>query len=371
MYLLFETGQLEEARFVAELRSIGCEVHDVNENGEQFAVEAFGGHFSGHMDGCALGVPEAPKTWHVLEFKTHNAKSFAKLKKEGVEKAKPQHYAQMQAYMGLTNMTRALYIAKDKNDDSLYSERVRFDKDYFAQLMDRARRIIFDTSIPDRISEREDYYECGWCAAHQLCWGCPGPALPVASINCRQCCHATPETDGIAAWSCAKHGRGLSAEDQGKACGDHLCLPGLIVCHEPSDASDCWIEFRDDSGKTWLHGAREGGFSTKELMQLPFDQLLNPLVTAAKHELSAVAIGCSDDILSRYDDDLCHIAWTGKKEDFLKEWKNLYADTYDHSRAIQTCCNLDYIAAEFPNAIVVVEWRNKVNTMEIRELIPF
>ncbi|KKK61528.1 hypothetical protein LCGC14_3013440, partial [marine sediment metagenome] len=96
MYRLFETGDREEGRMAANLRSIGCEVHDHDDVGKQFEVSALGGHFSGHMDGCALGIPEAPKTWHVLEFKTHNAKSFKKLEKEGVQKSKPQHFSQMQ-----------------------------------------------------------------------------------------------------------------------------------------------------------------------------------------------------------------------------------------------------------------------------------
>ncbi len=84
MYRLFETGDLEEARFVKELKAIGCTVHDVDpQTGQQFEVIALGGHFRGHMDGCALGIPEAPKTWHVLEFKTHNAKSFDEAEKRG------------------------------------------------------------------------------------------------------------------------------------------------------------------------------------------------------------------------------------------------------------------------------------------------
>ena len=92
IYRLFETGDLAEIRFTKELRAIGCTVHDVDPNtGEQFEINDFGGHFSGHMDGCALGIPDAPKTWHVLEFKTHNAKSFAKLVKEGVKASKPVH----------------------------------------------------------------------------------------------------------------------------------------------------------------------------------------------------------------------------------------------------------------------------------------
>ncbi len=111
MYRLFETGDREEERMAANLRSIGCEVHEFEPPPEnfpagypesftweekQFEVSALGGHFSGHMDGCALGIPEAPKTWHVLEFKTHNARSFKKLEKDGVLKSKPQHFSQMQ-----------------------------------------------------------------------------------------------------------------------------------------------------------------------------------------------------------------------------------------------------------------------------------
>jgi len=169
MYRLFETGDAEESRLIKDLRDIGCEVHDVDENGKQFSVLALDGKLSGHMDGCALGIPEAPKTWHVLEFKTHNAKSFAKLQKDGAKQSKPQHYSQMMLYMGLSGMTRALYLAKNKDTDELYSERVRFNQEEFDALMNRAWHVINDEEPPCRISERKDYFECSWCAAKELC----------------------------------------------------------------------------------------------------------------------------------------------------------------------------------------------------------
>lgn len=78
---LFETGQLEEDRMVRNLRATGATVLEVDpDTGRQFRVEAHGGHFGGSLDGVALGLLEAPKTWHVLEFKTHSAKSFADLR---------------------------------------------------------------------------------------------------------------------------------------------------------------------------------------------------------------------------------------------------------------------------------------------------
>jgi hypothetical protein len=51
----------------------------------------------------------------VVEFKTHSAKSFRKLVQRGVAEAKPQHWAQMQVYMQLTGLTRALYVAVCKD----------------------------------------------------------------------------------------------------------------------------------------------------------------------------------------------------------------------------------------------------------------
>jgi hypothetical protein len=87
---LFETGNLAEARFVADLRRIGVTVLEVDPaTGRQWRLRDASGHFGGSMDAVALGLLEAPKTWHVVEFKTHSAKSFAKLAAEGVEKAKP------------------------------------------------------------------------------------------------------------------------------------------------------------------------------------------------------------------------------------------------------------------------------------------
>ena len=134
VYRLFETGDLAESRFVKELRAIDCEVHEVDEHGNQFAVYAHGGHFSGHMDSAILGIPGAEKTWHVGEFKTHSKKNFTKLKC-GVKNAFPKHYAQMQAYMHKTGMKRALYLAVNKDTDELYAERIHYDKEFSEGLM--------------------------------------------------------------------------------------------------------------------------------------------------------------------------------------------------------------------------------------------
>jgi hypothetical protein len=71
------------ARLVADLRAAGVQVLDKDpETGRQWSVSAVRGHFGGSMDATAIGVLEAPKTWHLVEFKTHGNKSFGELKKK-------------------------------------------------------------------------------------------------------------------------------------------------------------------------------------------------------------------------------------------------------------------------------------------------
>ena len=136
---LFETGQREEARLVQNLRRIGATVLEVDpETGRQFRVQAHGGHFGGSLDGVAINLPEAPKTWHVLEFKTHSAKSFNDLVAKRVRDSKPQHFAQMQIYLHLTGITRAMYLAVCKDTDDLYVERIAADPVFAQGLLDKA-----------------------------------------------------------------------------------------------------------------------------------------------------------------------------------------------------------------------------------------
>lgn len=257
LYRLFETGHLEEIRMVRELRAIGCDVHETGEDGEQFGVSAIGGHFSGHMDGVALGIPEAPKTWHLLEFKTHNAKSFRSLQKSGVRGSKPEHWAQMQVYMGLGKLTRALYIARNKDNDELYAERIRYDAKEFERLMDKAQRIIEAAQPPERCADKAEDFRCRFCDHKALCWGEAEVAVPIQARNCRTCIHATPELAG--GWSCDKHKKTLTRAEEEAGCGYHLLIPGLISFADPVDSSATWIEYKNrHDGGHWKNGTAYG-----------------------------------------------------------------------------------------------------------------
>lgn len=247
MLRLFETGQLQEARLVADLRAIGVEVHEVDpETGRQFQVEEVGGHFGGSLDGAGHGFEESSQ-WHVLEFKTSNVKKFAELKKKGVEAAQPVHYAQMQTYMHLTGMRRAYYLSVCKDTDEIHGERVRYDAAFAKQMIERARSIITAPEPPARLSLDPDFFQCRWCDHRAICH-----EQRIPEVSCRTCAHATPEVDGERRWTCARWGKDLSLQEQKEGCDQHLFLPALI----PSPVADADEE---ENSISYDNGMKNGG----------------------------------------------------------------------------------------------------------------
>ena len=246
---LFETGQREEERLVRNLRATGATVLEVDPaTGRQFRVQFHGGHFGGSLDGIAIGLLEAPKTWHVLEFKTHSAKSFAQLAAKGVVASKPQHAAQMQIYMHLMGLTRAFYLAVCKDTDALYAERVEADPAEAGRLLAKASRIIDAARPPSRLSEDPAWFECRMCDHQSVCHD--GHR---AAVNCRTCLHSTAVEGG---WHCARHDRMLGSSEQRLGCDKHLFIPDLVA-GEVVDAGEDFVAYRMKDGSEWINDARD------------------------------------------------------------------------------------------------------------------
>ena len=219
---LFEHGYKEEDRIIENLRSVGITIYSRDpDSGEQlnFKEEEFG-HFSGSVDGIGVGFPEAPKSFHVLECKTSSKKLYDKLVKEGVEKAKYQHYCQMQVYMRWAKLDRAYYIVCCKDDDRLYGERVYFDKELADRLVEKARRVIYSDIPLERLGESETDFRCKFCDHADLCWH---KKLPL--VSCRTCAFSTPEVNGT--WTC-KGEKVLSEFEQKAGCENHIFIPGCV-----------------------------------------------------------------------------------------------------------------------------------------------
>lgn len=257
MLRLFETGQREEARVVDNLRAVGTTVHDVDPNtSDQFRFATHGGHFGGSLDGVVLGVLEAPKTWHLLEIKTHNARSFAEVKRHGVQHAKPLHFHQMHTYMGMADLTRALYFAVNKNTDEIYVERLRYVPAIHKVNLNKALRVIKAPEPLTKIANSAQTFACKRCDFREVCHGDTIPP-----VSCRTCVHSTPITDRDGGrWRCNRHDNDLSKEQQLRGCDEHLYIPALIPYAEPIDAGEDWVAYRVRGADRYFINCARSGF---------------------------------------------------------------------------------------------------------------
>lgn len=266
---LFARGEREEAWFIDDLRAAGFQVWSRDpDTGEQFRVQW--GHVGGSLDGKILGLLEAPKTVHVLECKTHNAKSFARLKEKGVKTAKREHYVQMQLYMlgshgsekltardgGSEKLDRAYYLAVCKDTDELYAERVKFDREFAEEALARAQQIVAMEGPPERMDQ--NFPPCVYVSADGTRWPCQffdlchGSVMPAKS--CRTCIESRPLPDGT--WKCEHLQIALDGEAQRVACPSHVTIPPVVnmeVVH--ADEATRRVVFQAMDGKQYEGGA--------------------------------------------------------------------------------------------------------------------
>lgn len=218
MVRLWNRGHLEEGRFIALMLTIGVQVYQQDAEGRQYRVSDLGGHFGGATDGILVGVPDLPFGVPALsEYKTHGEKSFAKLLEDGLRIAKPEHYRQMNIYMKRLGVFYGLYLAVNKNDDTLYGEIIQFDAQVDEEMMQRAKRIVFGELLPARLRNASPgLMQCKYLCDHtDVCFGTVKP-----DRNCRTCQHAFAMPDGT--WQCALRTLTLDKAAQVAGCGQYL-----------------------------------------------------------------------------------------------------------------------------------------------------
>lgn len=247
MLRLFETGHQQEARMIADLRRIGCEVLDCDpdDDTKQIGVSFAYGHAYGYLDCEILGLPDAPKTVHVGEMKSHNEKSFRDVVAKGVEKSKPLHYAQTMIYMHVRHRERGFYMAVNKNTDEEYGERIEYDFDKAVRLERKAERVVMASVPPAGISTDPEFFGCRFCDHAAVCHG---RAMP--ERNCRTCAHLTAADGGK--WVCEYRNEERDREQQEAGCGEHLWIPALVPGDQVDvDLAEGRITYALPDGRTW------------------------------------------------------------------------------------------------------------------------
>jgi hypothetical protein len=221
MIRLFGTGHWQESRIVEDLRRAGLEVWDKTEQGEQFEYtdDEQTGHFITKVDGVLKGYPGCVEKPHILEIKTHNKNSFFAVEKHGVQKSKPEHYAQVQTSMGLSGITRTIYVALCKDNEQLYIERIKEDKTEQKKLMQKVITLVNATLKPAGISDEPLTSKlCMFCDGKEVC---AGKVSPVRS--CRSCVNADAAILK-GEWVCRLTGQTLTKDAQRAGCAEYEVL---------------------------------------------------------------------------------------------------------------------------------------------------
>ncbi len=259
---LFRRGHREEETIVSDLRAIGV---DVTHTGSHQVRVDFGAHVSGSVDAIIdSGVPEAPKKKHIAEFKTHSLKSFNAVAAQGVEKSKPEHFIQMQTYMHGQKIDRALYVAVCKDDDRIYTERVRYDKEIAEKAIQRGKRIALADNMPAPVSSDPSWYQCKFCAAHSFCM----ETRLTQEVNCRTCAHSSPREDST--WHCARYETSdIPVEFQRSGCECHVLHPDLVPW-EMKCGPDKWTAVYVINGREVANGEGDARiYTSKEILANP------------------------------------------------------------------------------------------------------
>lgn len=256
---VFRRGHNEEPYIVSDLRAIGMDVR--NTTSHQSRVD-LGCHVSGSVDGIIeSGVPEAPKKRHVAEFKTASKKMFDALEKAGsVAIAKPEHFVQMQLYMHGLKIDRALYVAVCKDDDRMYTERVRYDAEVAEKYIRRGHYLATSDRMPPPISTDPSWYQCKFCDAHEFCH----ESKTTKHVNCRTCANSTAKTDST--WHCERWDDVIPVEAQRKGCDGHVLHPDLVPWQR-HDGPDEFTAVYQIDGVTVANGEPgDGVFASTELL---------------------------------------------------------------------------------------------------------
>lgn len=187
LYRIFTMGHMGEDLVVENLRLAGFTIvtHDKDDNQFGFAL-CFDdeGHpmYKGYGDGIIIDGPATighgdatiklnyPMLW---ENKMLNHKGFEAVKTEGVEKAKPVYYGQIQSYQNFLNLytNPALLTVCDRNTGHIYPEFVRFNQKHTQAIINRASKVI-EARGPlqlERAAKSWEKIPCKWCDYREHC----------------------------------------------------------------------------------------------------------------------------------------------------------------------------------------------------------
>lgn len=123
--------------------------------------------FKGHLDSVWVDKDGVAKA--ILEVKTAKDASFKIFVKKGVKLWNPQYYAQIQAYMGMSEIYSTYIVVLNKDNSDISDELVQFDPTFYVNLECKALTISQAVTIPPKVNGSPLWYQCKMCKFHKIC----------------------------------------------------------------------------------------------------------------------------------------------------------------------------------------------------------
>ena len=109
------------------------------------------------------------KPIYILEIKTAKDSSFNIFKKKGLRLWYPEYYDQVQSYMGMSGVYKAIMLAINKDSSELHQETVNYDENRYKYLVAKAKRIGDAKIMPEKINESASFFRCKMCFYLGVC----------------------------------------------------------------------------------------------------------------------------------------------------------------------------------------------------------
>lgn len=175
----FDFGHMGEELARAWFNDAGFKLASTNpRTGRIYGFEQLDGRFKGHVDGVFLDGPTVagvgyPCLW---EAKSVGAKTYRELAKDGLKKARPGYYSQVQVYMAYLQLTEhpAIFTVTNLDSGEQLHLLIEFDAEEAQRMTDRAVRIVSSTDAGDllpRAFNSADHFICKGCFFAARCWG--------------------------------------------------------------------------------------------------------------------------------------------------------------------------------------------------------
>lgn len=199
-----EDGHYQEILTVKRLRALPyIELHNTDESkgeDEQIGFEMLLGHFRGHVDGIIRGLIQAPKTWHIFEYKSKEQKFVNKLlkliseigEKNALQKWDTEYFNQAQIYMHAFKLLRHYMVVGLPGGRGHETCRTDYNKAIAEGIITKAQVIIFNNDdIPEKLRENREFFQCKWCEYSGICHDGDIPL-----VHCKTCRYSEPVKNG-------------------------------------------------------------------------------------------------------------------------------------------------------------------------------